>query len=313
MENTSDLKLTGPQFKRFRDAIIKAFPSWQKLEEMVRFGLDQNIANIVPSADTLLDLAAFKLIAWAESYGQIRALLNAALAANNSNPYLQEFADEVNMNHPVSVESESDSTDGTQPSTENTRPRIMVSGGKHDSDDLLNIARLIGKKLISANCVLMSNGSRGVDTAALDGAFLECTLRKLEPNDYIKIYRPINDKTADVTYGSLHIVGNDYEDRRDFVINASNVIVLVGGGTGTRSVIQRCSQWGKPLIPTGIGAVDRAAVELWHQFQNHSYSTNYPLSEVDLQSIGPEQHDLNVLAEAVITIALRIADSTSPP
>jgi Effector-associated domain 1/TIR domain len=87
-----DLELDGGGMSRFKDALVAAFPTWDALAQMVRFGLGENLDALV--AQRGLGNAVFELITWAEARGSLTALLDAALAANAGNPRLRAFAGE---------------------------------------------------------------------------------------------------------------------------------------------------------------------------------------------------------------------------
>ncbi len=83
------MALTGSQVKTFQDALLKAF-DLSSLQQMVRIGLDENLASIAGGAN--LQEVTFNLIQWAERNGRVDDLLAAARQANPSNPALSAFA-----------------------------------------------------------------------------------------------------------------------------------------------------------------------------------------------------------------------------
>jgi hypothetical protein len=87
MERSS--KLDGVGLKRLQDALLDAFPSWNDLAQMVRFGLGERLEQLV--ARDSLSSAVFALIEWAESRGQLDVLIASARSANPGNPRLQAF------------------------------------------------------------------------------------------------------------------------------------------------------------------------------------------------------------------------------
>ncbi len=87
------IDLKGEQIKSFTSALMSAFPTPDKLQRMVRFGLNVKLQEIVvhgPLADM-----TFMLVAWAEEQGRLDDLLRAALAENPTNPLLRNFTQEV--------------------------------------------------------------------------------------------------------------------------------------------------------------------------------------------------------------------------
>jgi hypothetical protein len=72
------------------DALLAAFPAAQDLQQMVRFGLDENLSAIA-GGSALSDIV-FNLIQWAEARGRVGDLVAAALEANPRNPALRTVA-----------------------------------------------------------------------------------------------------------------------------------------------------------------------------------------------------------------------------
>src|SRR5579859_342561 len=58
---------------------------------MVRYGLDETLAAIAGDGAEGLEFTVFRLVEWAVEQGRLGELIEAALAANHSNPLLQDF------------------------------------------------------------------------------------------------------------------------------------------------------------------------------------------------------------------------------
>jgi hypothetical protein len=71
------MNLQGTDVEKLVNAMLKAYPEQCQLEEMVLYGLNKNLAVIVPSSNSTLRFIIFKLIKWAEANGTIRDLLRA--------------------------------------------------------------------------------------------------------------------------------------------------------------------------------------------------------------------------------------------
>jgi tetratricopeptide (TPR) repeat protein len=84
------LKLTGQEVTEFSQALIDAFPSLDKLGQMLQFRLDKNLAAIAISS-TLREVV-FRLIEVAEAEGWTTQLLVAAMESNPHNSKLLDFA-----------------------------------------------------------------------------------------------------------------------------------------------------------------------------------------------------------------------------
>jgi len=79
------VKLAGPQFKQFQDALLSAFDGGT-LRSMVRMELDENLDNIAGGSN--LGAVVFELISWAQRTGRLDALLDGACTAVPGNPDL---------------------------------------------------------------------------------------------------------------------------------------------------------------------------------------------------------------------------------
>jgi hypothetical protein len=86
------LKLTSSQFKQLHDALLSAFPTVVSLKQMVRFELDENLDEIAGGQN--LSEKVFNLIDWAEAQRRTEELIKGACNHNPSNPVLQQFMQE---------------------------------------------------------------------------------------------------------------------------------------------------------------------------------------------------------------------------
>jgi hypothetical protein len=77
----------GTQFWQIYTALIHAFPTEADLAEMVRLGLNENLASITGA--TNLQEQVFDLIHWAEAQDKVADLVRAAQTSNPSNSQLQ--------------------------------------------------------------------------------------------------------------------------------------------------------------------------------------------------------------------------------
>lgn len=85
-----DIRLNGSQFRELRDALVSGYPSYQALENMLRFQLDMSLARITigPSMDAVV----FAVISDAQARGWTTRLIEAARADNPKNDRIQAFA-----------------------------------------------------------------------------------------------------------------------------------------------------------------------------------------------------------------------------
>ncbi len=84
------MKLDGQQRQQIEEALLSAFPDRASLAQMVRHGLNENLATISDGAN--LREVIFGLLNWADAQGRMDQVLAAARAANPANPALQAMA-----------------------------------------------------------------------------------------------------------------------------------------------------------------------------------------------------------------------------
>ena len=109
--------------------------------------------------------------------------------------------------------------------------------------------------------------------------------------------------TPSLTFGNKHIVGETYSQRREYVVDTSDVVIVIGGGRGTLKVANRALSVKKPLIPIGVGEPTSVAHELWHKMLVGSINSAIGID--DLRKIGDE-HDKKILATNVIVLAEKL-------
>jgi len=124
------------------------------------------------------------------------------------------------------------------------------------------LAFLVGEQVILRGHILMNNGTKGVDKLVAEGALSIYKRLSRSPEKYIQVFRPKRGSLPDFNFGTLNIVGQTYDQRRDYVVEISDVVILLGGGAGTKDVAIKAQVVGKPLIPVGIGDSTEAAVDL---------------------------------------------------
>jgi hypothetical protein len=89
------MALTGSQYQQLTEALENAFPSQQRLAEVVQFRLSKNL-NVIAMGDDLRTIV-FRLIGAAEAEGWVDELILAARQSNPKNPLLFVFAQEFNL------------------------------------------------------------------------------------------------------------------------------------------------------------------------------------------------------------------------
>jgi hypothetical protein len=121
------MKLSGQQVAAIRDALLFGYTSKQSLSAMVRTGLGSNL-DAIAGGDTL-EAQVMSLIDWAERTGNVRRLVNAAVADNPANPLIAalpgqldswELDEEARGNHAASEAPTAPATGG--------RPSWLMGG-----------------------------------------------------------------------------------------------------------------------------------------------------------------------------------------
>jgi hypothetical protein len=89
------LNLKGKQLEALRDALLSAFPSYDELKMMLLFELNERLEHYVDRGP--MNTVVTNLILWAESRGQLDALIAGARAQIPGNVKLKQFAVEVSL------------------------------------------------------------------------------------------------------------------------------------------------------------------------------------------------------------------------
>src|SRR5262245_35071168 len=80
------MTLDGSRVETLHRALLSAFPTQRGLEQMVRFGMNLNLAEV---ASGNLSDQVFDVLRYAEARGVVPQLVESALAANPTNPDLR--------------------------------------------------------------------------------------------------------------------------------------------------------------------------------------------------------------------------------
>jgi Trypsin-like peptidase domain/Effector-associated domain 1 len=88
-------RLTGPQIRQLREALLLAFPTDGNLKDLVLYGLDINIDRVV--APGALDDRVRDLIVWTEARGRTDEFLASAINDAPKNKLLREVAQNLRM------------------------------------------------------------------------------------------------------------------------------------------------------------------------------------------------------------------------
>jgi len=95
-------KLKGEHRQKLCTAILDAFPNSGKLEQVIDFGLDQNLDAIATGGD--YSEVIYKLLKWAESEGKLQQLMDALRHrdyGNPGNPQLKSVCQKLQQSQPV--------------------------------------------------------------------------------------------------------------------------------------------------------------------------------------------------------------------
>ena len=89
-----NIKIDAKYRKKIQNALISAFPSYNKLTMMVRFTLDESLDTITSSQNNLSE-ATFQLIEWAISENRLQELIEGACKENKGNELLKLCYQEI--------------------------------------------------------------------------------------------------------------------------------------------------------------------------------------------------------------------------
>lgn len=87
------MRLNGAQREQLCNTLLDAFPSYSKLEQLVSFGLDENLEKIASRGENLKQVV-FTLVRWAESSGKLEELIRKAHKDRPGNEELKKFVGE---------------------------------------------------------------------------------------------------------------------------------------------------------------------------------------------------------------------------
>ena len=102
--------LAGWQLKKLQAALIKAFPTYGDLEQMVWFGIDEDLHTI--TGEKKLQMAVFELLRWAQTEERLEELIQAALDQKGKNTELRRVAKQLGL---LVNQKPSPQTGGTTP------------------------------------------------------------------------------------------------------------------------------------------------------------------------------------------------------
>jgi WD40 repeat protein len=85
-------KWDGERLKRFQEALLDAFPQRLELEELLAYGIDENLDTITSEARP--QAALFVALKWVKTRGKLDRLLEHACRTNPENPVLRALAEE---------------------------------------------------------------------------------------------------------------------------------------------------------------------------------------------------------------------------
>lgn len=165
-------KLPGDLYKELLDALLSAFPTYSKLEQMVFFQLSEKL-NLLVGGDTLTD-TVFYLIGWAEESGKLELLINGARKSNSGNPALKEFEGKF---------------------------RNLLASGKLSDHEIIparNLKDILSKDNIYSVSLILDDSTSFVGTECILGGrriYLDLKFEKVEEINFghLNIYFPVQD------------------------------------------------------------------------------------------------------------------------
>src|SRR4051794_23003525 len=87
--------LSGKQWRQLQQALVSAFPTYDELQQMIRYELGLNIMVIARGAKEPLPDIVDKIIQWADAHATVNELIIAARRGNPYNVQLSTLAAEL--------------------------------------------------------------------------------------------------------------------------------------------------------------------------------------------------------------------------
>ena len=140
------MELNGRQQQQFQQALLSAFPSKNKLAQMVSFELDWQLDAIAGGQN--LSEIAFSLIQHAKAEGKTDQLLTAARNQNPGNPTLRDFAQAIqtSANNSTSSTSSTRSISSQLNNSSTIVSEAMLAKPIDDNDPKINFLIRLGQQ-----------------------------------------------------------------------------------------------------------------------------------------------------------------------
>jgi tetratricopeptide (TPR) repeat protein len=177
------MRLSGEDFKKLQDAMVKAYPSKEDLEQMVRIYLERNL-DAITRGKTTTEIIYSLINDWAEPQGKLQDLLNAVLKDRpNLQKTLIELFDEDNQIPKTLFESEQENYSYTSPFDLKSQ-NIWTFTGR--TSELQNLERLLIKNTGQRRCNIVGiSGIGGVGKTALACYFAQKNYEEHFPDGVI--------------------------------------------------------------------------------------------------------------------------------
>ena len=176
-------------------------------------------------------------------------------------------------------------------------PKIALLGGRRLVDrQALRIAYSLGEAIVAQGYQLFTGGVSGAGEEVSRGAYRYLKKRGEDPVDRITSVVPQGYEPSH-SYGKTLYRGKDWEERRRELVKIADILIVVGGGEGTRQEIGFALEEGKPLIP--IGSTGGEAVRLWQKLYQTGESR---IGGDHLWKLRPEVKDPLVIKREVLRI-----------
>lgn len=188
---------------------------------------------------------------------------------------------------------------------------LVVTGGRRISPEVCDMAYAIGRAVVEKGHIIMTGGASGSDECAARGA-LEY-LRKVgrDPRQQIISFRPKESPSPHFAYGQVLVAGRRHFQRREKLVQAGDIIVLIAGEEGTEHIFDCAIQQRKPVLP--VGQTGGMAEEKWKAIQvalDHYYSGK--ISPLEFQRLYSGEDDPQTIARLIVKLAERLAFREPP-
>ena len=202
-----------------------------------------------------------------------------------------------------------------QPESHMKRRAVLVQGSYHpksrpDTPEQLknaeDFARALGKELMEADFDLLVTGTGPIDSAVGRAASARCDVQGHDPFERIRIHIHGAPPSDFVPFGMVNYSGQTWKQIRTRVVNESDVVIALLGGTGTVETIEKAQVAKKLLAPVAIAG--GAGLTEWKRLNRSGY---YHIAPGDIDFLGDVYSTPADLATRLVKHLRDVFDNTN--